>query len=137
MENNNVNVENTNANESPKIYTQADVDNITNKVRATMEKDFEKKLNALTNENNKIKLEAQFVQNGGKKEAFEDFYASTMGYDFKKENCFDEIKKNKPYFFNNSGIPNTMNINLQNERNSLSKDLGSKELIPNTFYYKK
>lgn len=117
-----------------KVYFQDDVDNITNKVRDTMNKEFDKKYNELTNENNKIKLETQFIENGGVKSAFDDFYASTKDYDFKDEKAFEKLKANKPYFFKNASPYNAPNINIDKERKNLSMD--NNDLWEGTIYRK-
>ena len=118
-----------------KVYFQDDVDNITDKVKATLNKDFEKKINELTNETNKIKLETQFIENGGRKEAFDDFYASTKNYDFNDEKSFEKLKESKSYFFKHNTPYGSPNIDIDREREQIKLEDNS-DLWEGTIYKK-
>lgn len=118
-----------------KIYFQDDVDNITNKVREVERKDFEKKFNELQNETHKIKLETKFIENGGLKSAFNDFYNSTKDFDFEKENSFESLKQEKPYFFKNSSPYDTPNFDIDSERDKIELN-NEYDLVPGTIYRK-
>lgn len=118
-----------------KVYFQADVDNITEKVKNTLNKEFDKKYNELSNETNKIKLETKFVENGGLKSAFNDFYNATKDFDFNQAEAFNTLKNQKPYFFKNVSPYDTPNFDINKERDKIKLDDNS-DLWDGTIYKK-
>lgn len=118
-----------------KVYFQADVDNITEKVKNTLNKEFDKKYNELSNETNKIKLETKFVENGGLKSAFNDFYNATKDFDFNQAEAFNALKNQKPYFFKNVSPYDTPNFDINKERDKIKLDDNS-DLWDGTIYKK-
>ncbi len=119
-----------------KVYFQDDVDNITDKVRATMNKEFDSKYNTLLNETNKIKLETSFIENGGLKTAFNDFYNATKDFDFSNQaEAFKTLKSEKPYFFKNASPYDEPNFDIDKERDKIKLDDNS-DLWEGTIYKK-
>lgn len=118
-----------------KTYSQADVDSIADKVRATEGKryaelesrfaELESKYNELTSASAK----AEFVANGGKAEAYADF-AKVVGT---KVDNWENVKKEKPYYFASGNVRD--NITKIDERKEMKEMLESANgVIPGTIY---
>lgn len=105
-----------------KIYTQEDVNNITNKVRAKYEEkyvskeDFNNLQKQLQEKEMSIKaseIKSEFLKNGGIENAFNDFLESNKSL-YSADNVSEElnkIKEKKHYFFTKENIiPNETQI---------------------------
>lgn len=96
--------------EQEKIYTQEDLDNITNKVRSKYEEkyvskeEYNKLQSALQEKENLLRgsaIKEEFIKNGGIENAFNDFLESNKSL-LQSENLSEELQKikdSKQYFF--------------------------------------
>lgn len=132
------------------IYTQEDMDNITNKVRAKEQEKISKnfiekstfdelnnKFNSLLHEQKQEKFKNTFIQNGGKEEAYSDFIKNHSELlDMDKDNLknvFDNLKTEKKFYFND-----TETIFSIDDKKVLEDFTGddSEELYPDSIYKK-
>lgn len=129
-----------------KIYSQLDMDNITEKVKANAVKnmvsmeDFKKVSDELTklkgdvSRNNVLK---EFIKDGGMESRFDDLLkvrpdlVNSSGEEL--TNAFKDLKENKPYFFGLDRVETQTNDKkIFGELTNLSKD---KELVAGTIYF--
>lgn len=81
-----------------KTYSQADVDDIMDKVRKTESDKYDKlmaKFNELDSAFNKQVVKEQFIANGGNASLFEDFYSLESGNAKSSPKYWEDIKSAK------------------------------------------
>lgn len=117
-----------------KIYTQEDVDNITNKVRSKYEEKYvskeefsslQKQLQEKELLMKQSEIKSEFLKNGGIESAFNDFLESNKSL-LSSDNLSEElskVKENKQYFFEiQEDIPNEKEIMKELLNNGYKED---------------
>lgn len=136
------------------IYTQEDMDNITNKVRETERakieknyvslnsfKELETKYNDLVVNNKQNEFKNIFIKNGGKESAYNDFinnHKDLLNMEDEEEikSSLENIKEQKSFYFETSSFENDLFLDDQKEMKELFGVDENEELVEGTMYRK-
>lgn len=122
-----------------KTYSQADVDDIMDKVRKTESDKYDKlmaKFNELDSAFNKQVVKEQFIANGGNASLFEDFYSLEGGNTKSSPKYWEDVKSAKSWAFG-VGQKEVDNGVINEMFGDDSDNFVGNTIYPTTAYYNK